>query len=316
MAKAFLGRLGQTVAVLVAAMALLFALTLIIPGNPAEAILGPRATPESIVAITRQLGLDQPVWERLWRFFALLLTGDFGTDIVSGRPIAVMIGEVLPFTLALTLASILLALLLGVPAGVRAALRPGGTEDRLLALVSVGFVALPNFVVAIGLLIIFSLWLDWLPVDGAGLPGDLGDELLHLILPSLAVALGWIGYIARLVRSAMLEVLGQPYIRTARAFGLRQGRLIYLHALRNAALPVLAVLGVGIGQLLGGAVFAEIIFARPGMGSLIFNAINARNYPVVQASVFVIVLLFVATNLMIDALFLWLDPRLRRPAAS
>ncbi len=314
--RTLLGRLGSTVIVLVAAMALLFALTLIIPGNPAEAILGPRATPEAIAAITRQMGLDRPVWERLLRFFTLLLTGDFGTDLISGRPIGTMILEVLPFTLALTAAAILLALVVGVPAGIRSALRPGGVSDQLIAFVSVGFVALPNFVVAIGLLILFSLWLDWLPVDGAGLPGDLGDELKHLVLPALAVALGWVGYLARLVRSAMLEVLGEPYIRTARAFGLSPGRLIYRHALRNAILPVLAVLGVGVGQLLGGAVFAEIIFARPGMGSLIFNAINNRDYPVVQAGVFVIVLLFVASNLAVDALFLWLDPRLRRGSGA
>jgi peptide/nickel transport system permease protein len=315
-ARAILDRVGSTLLVLVAAMLLLFALTLIIPGSPAEAILGPRATPDAIAAITRQMGLDRPIWERLLRFFTLLLSGEFGTDIISGRPIGTMILDVLPFTIALTAAVILLALLLGVPAGIYAARRPDGIGDRLLALGSVSFVALPNFVVAIGLLMVFSLWLDWLPVDGAGLPGDPGDELLHLVLPALAVALGWIGYIARLVRSAMLEVLGQPYMRTARAFGIGPGRLVYFYALRNAAIPVLAVLGVGIGQLLGGAVFAEIIFARPGMGSLIFNAINDRNYPVVQASVFVIVLLFVATNLAVDALFLWLDPRLRGRAAA
>jgi peptide/nickel transport system permease protein len=315
-ARASLNRLGTTLLVLIAAMALLFALTLIIPGNPAEAILGPRATPEAIAAITRQMGLDRPVWERLWRFAALLLSGDFGPDIISGRPIGAMILDVLPFTLALTLAAIGLALAIGVPAGIRAALHPGGLGDRLLALGSVSFVALPNFVVAIGLLMVFSLWFDWLPVDGAGVPGDLGDEARHLVLPALAVALGWIGYLARLVRSAMLDVLARPYIRTARAFGVGGWRLVYLHALRNAVLPVLAVLGVGIGQMLGGAVFAEIIFARPGMGSLIFNAINDRDYPVVQACVFVIVLLFVATNLAVDTLFLWLDPRLRRPAET
>jgi peptide/nickel transport system permease protein len=309
--QAIAARLVMTIAVLVAAMTLLFALTLLIPGSPAEALLGPRATPETIAAITRQMGLDRPLWERLWRFFGLLLTGDFGTDIVSGRPIRAMILDVLPFTVVLTFSAIGLALVLGVPAGIHAATHPGRFSDRLLAIGSVAFIALPNFVVAIALLVGFSLWLHWLPVQGAGTPGEVGDQLLHLVLPSLAIALGWIGYIARLVRSSMLEVLGQPFIRTARAFGLGEGRVIYKHALKNAAIPTLAVLGVGVGQLLGGAVFAEIIFARPGLGTLIFDAINARNYPIVQASVFVIVLLFVVTNLFVDALFLLLDPRLR-----
>src|SRR5580658_50037 len=307
-------RLAATLAVLVAAMALLFALTLAIPGDPAAAMLGPRATPEATASITRQMGLDQPVPIRLWRFAGLLATGDFGTDIVSGRPIRDMVFEVLPFTLALAGTAIGLALALGFPAGIHAATHPGRISDRLLALVSVAFVAVPNFVVAIGLLLVFSLRLRWLPVQGAGETDDLLDQVRHLALPALAIGLGWIGYIARLVRSSLLEVLGQPYIRTARAFGIGGFRLTWKLALRNAAIPTLAALGVGFGRLLGGAVFAEIIFARPGLGTLIFQAIRARNYPVVQAGVFVTVLLFVATNLVVDALFLWLDPRLRAEA--
>jgi peptide/nickel transport system permease protein len=312
---AILSRLAGTLAVAVAAMALLFLLTLAIPGDPAAAMLGPRATPEAVAEITRQMGLDQPVSLRLWRFFALLVTGDFGRDIVSGRPIGAMIVEVLPFTLALAGAAIGLALILGVPAGIQAALHPGSRLDRLLAVFSVAFVAVPNFVIAIGLLMLFSLTLHWLPVQGAGEPGDFIDQLRHLVLPTLAVGLGWIGYLARLVRAALLDVLRQPYIRTARAFGIGEVKIAAKLALRNAAIPTLAALGVGFGRLLGGAVFAEIIFARPGLGTLIFSAIQARNYPVVQAGVFVTVLLFVAANLLVDALFLWLDPRLRVAAA-
>lgn len=297
-------------------MLLLFGLTLAIPGDPATAMLGPRATPEAIAEITAQMGLDQPVPVRLWRFFALLLGGDFGTDLVSGRPIGTMIAEVLPFTLSLAGASIALALALGIPAGLYAAARPGSAADRLLALGSVAFVAVPNFVIAIGLLLLFSLVLHWLPVEGAGDPGDPGDQLRHLVLPALAIGIGWIGYVARLIRASLIDVLSQPYICTARAFGIGETRILCRLALRNAAIPTLAALGVGFGRLLGGAVFAEIIFARPGLGSLIFNAIEARNYPVVQAGVFVTVLLFVATNLVVDALFLWLDPRLRAAEAA
>ncbi|MGB8843126.1 MAG: ABC transporter permease [Aliidongia sp.] len=313
---AFGSRLAAILAVAVGAMTLLFLLTLVIPGDPAVAMLGPRATPEAIAEITRQMGLDQPVPLRLWRFFALLATGDFGRDIVSGRPIGAMILEVLPFTLALAGSAIGLALLLGVPAGIQAAMHPGSRIDRLLTLCSVAFVAVPNFVIAIGLLMLFSLTLRWLPVQGAGEPDDLGDQIRHLVLPTLAVGLGWIGYLARLVRAALLDTLHQPYIRTARAFGIGEYRIVAKLALRNAAIPTLAALGVGFGRLLGGAVFAEIIFARPGLGTLIFNAIQARNYPVVQAGVFVTVLLFVAANLLVDALFLWLDPRLRTAGAA
>jgi peptide/nickel transport system permease protein len=304
-------RLGTTAAVLVVAMVLLFTLTLLMPGNPAEVMLGPRASPETIAAFAREMGLDLPVHQRLLRFFEALLSGDFGTDIVSGRPIRRMILEVLPFTVVLTFSAIGLAVLLGVPAGVLAAIRPNSIADRLLGIASVSVIALPSFVVAIALLLIFSLWLHWLPVQGAGTSGDLADEAVHLILPAFAIALGWVGYVARLVRSSLLEVLGQAYIRTARAFGVAERRVVFGYALKNAAIPTVAVLGVGVGRLLGGAVFAEIIFARPGMGTLIVDAINARNYPVVQASVFVIVLLFVLTNLLVDVLFVWLDPRLR-----
>lgn len=309
---AVLTRLGSTLAVLLAALLLLFTLTLVLPGNPATAMLGPRATPEAIAEITHRMGLDQPVPVRLWRFVTLLASGEFGTDIVSGRPIRAMVLEVLPFTLALAASAIALALLFGIPSGLYAARRPGGGADQALALISIGFVAIPNFVVAIGLLLLFSLVLKLLPVEGAGAPGDPLDQLRHLVLPALAVGLGWIGYVGRLIRASMIEVLALPSIRTARAYGIGEGTILFRLALRNAAIPTLATLGVGFGQLLGGAVFAEIIFARPGLGSLIFQAIEARNYPVVQAGVFVAVLLFVAVNLLVDALFLWLDPRLVR----
>jgi peptide/nickel transport system permease protein len=312
---AVLPHIASTLAVLAAAMLLLFALTLAIPGDPATALLGPRATPAAIAAITAEMGLDRPVPVRLWRFMIVLARGQFGTDIVSGRPIGSMIAEVLPFTLALAGAAIALALALGVPAGIYAAARPGGLADRVLALGSVALVAVPNFVVALALLLLFSLVLHVLPVEGAGAPGDPLDQLRHLVLPTLAVGLGWIGYVARLVRASLIEVLAQPYIRTARAFGIGRARILWVLALRNAAIPSLAAIGVGFGRLLGGAVFAEIIFARPGLGSLIFDAIEARNYPVVQAGVFVAILLFVAANLAVDALFLWLDPRLRMAAA-
>jgi peptide/nickel transport system permease protein len=262
------------------------------------------------------MGLTLPFHERLLRFFGQVLRGDLGVDVISGRPIITMVADVLPFTVTLTFAAMAIAVVIGVPLGCHAATHPNSLSDRIAAIVSVGFIAIPNFVVAIYLLLIFSIWLDWLPVLGAGEPGNLADQAVRLILPATSLALGWVGYIARLVRSSLLEVLGEPYIRTARAFGIGEGRVTYKYALKNAAIPTVAVLGLGIGRLLGGAIFAEIIFARPGIGTLLFTAIATRNYPVVQAGVLVVVLLFVLTNLAVDMSYAWLDPRMRRALAN
>lgn len=305
------GRLVTTLIVVAGAVALLFALTLLVPGDPAEVLLGPRATPETVAAFQHRMGLDRPVHERFLIFMGAVLSGDLGTDVVSGRPILGMVMDVLPFTVALTAAAMGIAVLAGVPLGCYAATHPDSRGDRAAAVLSVGLIAMPNFVVAIYLLLIFSIWLDWLPVLGAGEAGDPLDQLVHLLLPAMSLALGWIGYIARLTRSSLLEVLGEPYIRTARAYGIPERTVVYKYALRNAAIPTLAVLGLGVGRLLGGAVFAEIVFARPGVGTLLFEAIRNRNYPVVQAGVLVVVLLFVLTNLLVDLSYARLDPRLR-----
>ena len=243
------------------------------------------------------MGLDLPIYQQLAQFFGQVLRGDLGTDVISGRPIAAMVTEVLPYTVTLTFSAMGLAVLVGVPLGCYAATHPNSLGDRIAAILSVSLIAMPSFVVAIYLLLIFSIWLHWLPVLGTSSGGGIGDQLARLILPVVALAVGWIGYIARLVRSSLLEVLGEAYIRTSRAYGLSNTKIVYKYALKNAAIPTVAVLGLGIGRLLGGAIFVEIIFARPGIGTLIYNAINARNYPVVQAGVLIVVLLFVFTNL-------------------
>ena len=309
-------RIVTTIVVLIGAMILLFSLTQFVPGNPARVLLGPRASDEAIAALSARMGLDLPLWQQLLRFFGNTLRGDLGTDAISGRPILTMVLDVLPYTLTLTFASIGLAVLIGVPLGCYSATHPNTLGDRISALVSVSFIAMPNFVVAIYLLLIFSIWLDWLPVLGVSRSGGFGDQLVRLILPTLSLALGWVGYIARLVRSSLLEVLDQNFIRTGRAYGLSETRLVYKYALKNAAIPTVAVLGLGIGRLLGGAIFAEIIFARPGLGTLIYSAINTRNYPVVQAGVLVVVFLFVFTNLIVDLSYSWLDPRISRRSSQ
>lgn len=303
-------RLVGTALVLLGAVALLFALTLFISGNPAQVLLGPRATPQAIEAFTAAMGLDRPVAERFVIFVWNVLRGDLGTDVVSGRPILTLVLEVLPYTLTLTAAAMGLAVLVGVPAGCAAAVRPGGWVDRATALVGIGFIAIPNFVVAILLLLVFSIWLQWLPVLGVAREGGLWDQAVRLVLPAVSLALGWVGYIARLLRASLLDVLGEPHIRTLRAYGVAERTVVYKYALKPAAIPTVAVLGVGIGQMLGGAIFAEIVFARPGIGTLAFDAINSRNYPVVQACVLVVVALFTLTNLAVDLIYAWLDPRI------
>lgn len=313
-----LHRIGSRVAttglVLVGAVALVFALTLVIPGNPAQVLLGPRATPEAIQAFSHAMGLDRPVAERFALFLWNVLRGDLGNDVVSGRPIATMVAEVLPYTVSLTLSAIGLAILFGVPLGCYAATHPGGAIDRVAAAVSIGFIAIPNFVVAILLLMVFSVWLDWFPVLGVSRSGTLGDQLARLALPALSLALGWIGYIARLLRASLLDVLGEAHIRTLRAYGVAERVIVYKYALKPAAIPTMAVLGLGVGRLLGGAIFAEIVFARPGIGTLVFDAIASRNYPVVQACVLVVVGLFTLTNLLVDLSYAWLDPRIATAA--
>ena len=307
-----LSRLLTTALIVLGAMLLLFALTVLVPGDPAAALLGPQASPAYAARFVAEMGLDQPMHVRLWRFLSHVLTGDLGTDVLTGGKVSASVAAVLPYTVVLTATSIGLAILLGVPLGCLAATRPGSVLDSLLAGMSVALIAIPSFVVAILLLLTFSVWLDWLPVLGTGRADSLADQARRLVLPTAALSLGWIGYIARLVRTSMLEVLQEPYIRTARAYGLPRRDIVLRYALKNACVPVLAVLGLGVGRLLGGAVLVELVFARPGLGRLVLDAINVRNYPVLQGAVLVVVLLFAGANLAVDLLYGALDPRLRR----
>jgi peptide/nickel transport system permease protein len=311
LARYALGRLATAVLVLIGAMTLLCLLTLIVPGDPATILLGPRATPEAAAILRHQMGLDLPIHERVFVFFLHALQGDLGSDVINGRPVAGMVMAALPNTILLALSAIALAVLVGIPIGCYAAVRPGSLLDQALAVVSVGLVATPSYVVAILLLYFFAVGLGWFPVLGAGEPGHPLDQLHHLVLPTIALAVGWIGYIARLVRSSLLEVLGEPFIRTARAYGQPERRVVGKYALKLACIPTVAILGVGIGELMGGAVFVEIIFNRPGLGSLIFDAIKNRNYPIVQGGILIVVAIFVLTNLMVDLSYAWLDPRVR-----
>ena len=304
-------RLALSVAIVSLAMLLLFCMIYLIPGDPAAVALGPRATEAMREALRIKMGLDQPVWVQFWNFFTNAWMGDLGNEVLSERPVAAVVMEQLPFTLALIAGGITWSVALGIPLGCWAAVKRGSWADRVVGVLSVAVIAVPSFVVAIYALLIFAVTLRWLPAIGAGEAGDLDDQVTHLILPSLAVGLGWVGYIARMVRASMLEVLEAQHIRTARAFGLPDRMITYRYALTIAILPTITLLGVGIGQMLSSAVFAEIVFARPGVGKLVYDAILTRNYPLVTGAVLVTTVLFVLINLIADLLIGALDPRVR-----
>ncbi|AUX78529.1 ABC transporter permease [Sinorhizobium fredii] len=309
-------KLATALLAVAGSVVILMALTRLIPGDPATVILGSRATPEAVAALNARIGLDRPVGEQVLAFFAHLLSGDLGEDVFNGRPVAGLVAAALPNTVALAFSAMLSAILFGVPLALLSARNPGGKTDRLVAFLSVGFISTPSFVVAVFLLMTFSVTLRWFPVLGAGEAGAVGDQLWHLVLPTAALAVGWIGYLARLLRSSLLEVLGENHIRTLRAYGVSEAKILMKYALKPAILPTIAILSMGFGELLGGAVFVEVIFNRPGLGSLIYDAIRTRNYPVVQGGVFITVLLYVLTNLSADLTQSLLDPRERSRLAA
>jgi peptide/nickel transport system permease protein len=306
------GRIVTTVLIMLGGMLLLFALSAVVPGDPATALLGPAATPEYARQFVAEMGLDKPWYQRLLLFVGNVLTGNLGVDLLSGKPVTRIVGAVLPYTFILTFSALGIAVVMGVPLGCYAATHRGSVFDHILAFISVAFIAIPSFVIAIFLLLIFSMWLNWLPVLGAGDENDILDQAKRLILPMIALSVGWIGFIARLVRSSMLEVLGETFIRSSRAYGLSRRMIVYKYALKTACIPTIAVLGMGIGRLLGGAVLVEIVFSRPGLGRLIYDAISTRNFPVLQGAVLIVVMVFALTNLIVDLSYSAIDPRIRR----
>jgi peptide/nickel transport system permease protein len=306
-----LQRVGLALLICLTSMCLLFAALHVIPGDPATIMLGSRATPEMRERLQHELGLDQPVPIQLARFLGRVAHGDLGTDMWTQRSVTTIVMENLPNTLVLIGTGLGWAALVGIPLGCYSAIRRNSWIDRLTAVLAVGTISIPSFVVAIYALLLFAVILNWFPVIGAGDPGDLGDQIWHLVLPSFAVGLGWVGYLSRIVRASMLEVMGEHHIRTARAFGLTEPKIVFHYALRIAILPTVTLLALAIGGLLSSAVFAENIFARPGIGKLIVDAANFRNFPVVQGAVLTTVALFALAMPIADLLVAWLDPRVR-----
>ncbi len=296
----------------VGAMVLLFLLIHLMPGDPAIMMLGDRATPSLIQRYNEFMWLDRPIHIQLGRFLSNVMRGDFGTDILSHVPISSLIWNVLPQTIALACSSILLALVLGIPLGAYAAAYRNSLLDRILGFVTISIITTPVFLFGLFSLLIFSVYLGWFPLMGGGRQGDLLNQLWHLVLPAFALGIRWVGYFSRIMRASILEILQEDYIRTMRAKGLPERIVIYKHAIRGALLPIVSLIAVGFGNLLGGAVLIEITFHRPGLGYLVYNAIRARNYPVLQAGVIVAVFLYALANMIADMSAGFIDPRVRQ----
>ena len=304
-------RIGLGLLILVLVMIAMYAAVFLVPGDPATVALGPRATPELKRLLIERMGLDQPVWWQIIEFFRNALTGNLGYDVWSNRPVSTLVLEALPNTLILGLTALAVALLIGVPLGCLSVMRRGTAADAVIGVLSVGVIAVPSFVVAIYSLLLFAVTLRWLPAIGAGEAGDFVSQAKALIMPAAAIALGWIGYIARMVRASMMEVMGEPHIRTARSFGLPEWKIVSKYALRIAIIPTISLVAVGLGSILSSAVFVEAVFARPGIGKLVTDAVNTRNYPVVMGTVLIMTAIYVSITIAADLLIARLDPRVR-----
>ncbi len=298
-----LTRTGAALFVVLGVCTLVFLLIHLVPGDPVEAMLGERAQAADRAALQAALGLDRPIWEQYLRYMGGLVRLDLGTSFLDQRPVTTILAERLPATLRLSGASLLLAVAIALPLGVLAARHRGGALDSAAMSFSLLGISMPNFWLGPLLILVFSLWLGWTPVSGDDAPGS-------LILPAITLGTALAAVLARMVRASMLEVLSEDFVRTARAKGLGDGAVLWRHALRNAWLPVLTVIGLQLGGLLAGAVITETVFAWPGIGSLLVESIKARDYPVVQGCVLLISLCYVLVNALTDFAYAWADPRI------
>ncbi len=305
-------RLLATIPVMVVVALFVFALLHLSPGDPAAVIAGDYASPADVEKIRHQLGLDQPIHVQLGIWLWNVVRGDLGTSIFSGLPVTKLIGQRLEPTLALTVATMLIAILIAVPMGIIAAWASGTWIDRLVMVVAVLGFSLPVFWLGFLLIYGFSLQLELLPVQGyVSYKKGFIPFLRHLILPSLTLGLVYLALIARMTRASMLEVMREDYIRTAHAKGLKPHVVLLWHGLKNAALPIVTIIGVGVALLIGGVVVTESVFAIPGLGRLTVDAILHRDYPVIQGIILVFSGVYVLINLIVDVLYTFLDPRIR-----
>jgi peptide/nickel transport system permease protein len=307
-----LRRVLAVIPVMVVVVTIVFLLIHLIPGDPVSVMLGPDATPAQIQGTRQALGLDRPVHEQLFTFYARVLRGDLGHSYFLDRPVTTALAERAEPTIVLTLCALLVAVAIGVPSGIVAAAHRGSVWDRGLMFLSLLGVCVPGFWLSLNFIFLFAVRLGWLPAAGyASIWVDPRAALTYMVLPAVSLGFNQSALIARISRSCMLEVLQQDYIRTARAKGLAPRVVTYIHAFRNALVPVVAVIGITTAILIGGAVVTEIVFNIPGLGRLIISAILRRDYPVVQGVVLVTAAAYVIINLLVDLLYAFIDPRIR-----
>lgn len=305
-------RLIQAIPVLLGVTVVVFLLIQLVPGDPAATLLGPEATQAEVQELRTILGLDQPLLVQYFRWLGGVLQGDFGTSIEFRRPVAELIWARLQNTLILAGAALLVSTVFGILIGVFSAVRPRSFIDRLGMIIALLGNSMPAFWIGILLLLVFALQLRWFPVGGMySLRGGRGffDLLQHLVLPAITLGMLAVATIARMTRSCMLDVIKQDYVRTARAKGVRYWRVVFRHAFRNALLPIVTVIGLQLGYMLGGAVLTETVFSWPGVGLQLFRAISTRDLPLIQGGILLIAVGFVVINLVVDILYAYLDPR-------
>lgn len=301
----FVNRLLWTGPVMLGVLTVVFFLIHLIPGDPVQLMLGESALPADTQQLRHELGLDKPVMGQYFQYLGATLTGDLGHSFQAQRPVAELIAERLPATVELMLGAMVVALLLALPLGILAAVFHGRLLDRAASAFAVVGVAMPNFWLGPLLIWVFAVWLDWLPVNERG-------SLENLVLPAITLGTALAALLSRMTRTSLVEVLGEDYIRTAKAKGLSKAKVVLSHALKNALIPIVTVIGLQIGVLLSGAIITESIFDWPGLGSLLLEGINQRDYPLVQGCVLVIATGYVLVNLLTDLVYGWIDPRIRR----
>ena len=303
-------RVLSAVPTLLAVLTVIFFAIRTLPGDPALAILGDTATDASIKALRERLGLNLPVWRQYLDFLGGLVRGDLGTSLVYNRSVLGELFRVLPYTLSLTIASIAIGTIIGVPLGIISALHRNRLIDYVTRVFSLLGFSFPVFYAGILLILVFAVWLPWFPVMSSSVDGSLAERLRGLVLPAAAGSLGLIAMITRASRSSLLEVMGDDYIRTARAKGLPEKIVLYRHALRNALIPVVTVIGLYFALIIGNSVLIETVFTRPGLGSLIIGSLDNRDYPMVQGLLVAYAAIVIVTNLLTDLTYSAIDPRI------
>jgi peptide/nickel transport system permease protein len=314
-ARVVVGRLALSVPMLLGMSVLVFLIIRLVPGDPVLAVLGLNATPQLVANLREELGLNDPIYVQYFSWLGGILHGDFGLDYRSDEPIGGMLLDRLPVTLELTAIALTMAVVAAIPLGVIAAVRRGRPADKAMQGLSLVGISVPEFWLGIMLILVFSLGLGLLPSSGfVPFRDDPVENIRHMILPASALAAGLAAVLIRITRTAMLDVLHEDYIRFTRSKGVGERAVIFKHALRNASIPIVTVVGLQCGYLLGGAIVVERVFALPGVGQLVLDSVLQRNYPVVQASVLMVGLMFVLVNLAADLLYVVLNPKLRTAA--